>query len=201
MQDERSIGMRQVRCAPSNFEIREDNGNQYIEGYFVVFNFIYEIAPGMTESVAPGAFNNTLGGDIRCLTDHDSRLVLGRTTAGTFELRQDDYGLWGRALINPNDQDAMNTKARVDRGDVNQASFGFDILNEDTEVREDGSVHWTIREVKLYECSVVTFPAYKETNIHAREAQRETIVKREHEAWKEKMKGRLKHGIKSIDAE
>lgn len=193
------IGSRQVRSAPASFEIREDDGKEYIEGFFAVFNSDYEIAPGMSESIAPGAFSDTLADDIRCLTDHDTRLVLGRTTANTFEVRETERGLWGRALINPKDQDAVNTKARVDRGDVNQASFGFDILDQETEIREDGSVHWTIKKVKLYECSVCTFPAYKETNISARTAEREEIEKRRAEAWREKMKGVLKNGIKSVD--
>lgn len=176
------IGKRQSRALPANFKTRsEEDGSLRLEGYFVVFNSIYEIAPGMTESIAPGAFDEALDADIRCLTDHDTRLVLGRTTAGTFELRQDEHGLWGSALINPNDQDAMNTKARVDRGDVNQASFGFDILEEEADFRDDGSVHWTIKKVKLYECSVVTFPAYRDTNISSRTHEREEIMKRQQE--------------------
>ena len=187
------IGSRQTRSIPGQFRsLQDDDGNQYIEGYFAVFNSNYQIAPDMSESIAPGAFDNTLSDDIRCLTDHDTRLVLGRTSAHTFEVRQDEHGLWGRALVNPKDQDAVNTKARVDRGDVNQASFGFDIIKEDTEIREDGSVHWTIREVKLYECSVVTFPAYQDTNISARSAQRDEALKRGNDAWKEKAKAKLK---------
>lgn len=187
-----SIGSRQIRAFPTSFETRSDeDGNQYIEGYFSVFNSVYDMGQGMSESIAPHAFDDTLSDDIRCLTNHDTRLVLGRTSAHTFELRQDEHGLWGRVLINPKDSDAMNTKARVDRGDVNQASFGFDILQEDTEIREDGSVHWTIRKVKLYECSVVTFPAYTETNLSARQADLEEIKKRSLEAWKEKMKNKL----------
>lgn len=185
------IGKRQTRCINGNFKTREEDGNLYIEGYFAVFNSVYNIAPGMSESIAPGAFSKVLNNDVRCLTDHDTRLVLGRTTANTFEIREDEHGLWGRALVNPNDQDAMNTKARVDRGDVNQASFGFDILDEETEYRDDGSIHWTIKEVELYECSVCTFPAYKETNITARSAQKDEIEKRKAEAWKTKMKERL----------
>ena len=187
------IGSRQIRAQITDFKTRkEENGNEYLEGYFSVFNTNYNIAPGMSESIAPGAFDETLGDDIRCLTDHDTRLVLGRTTAGTFEVKADEHGLWGRALINPKDQDAVNTKARVDRGDVNQASFGFDILDEETENREDGSIHWTIKKVKLYECSVVTFPAYQETNISARSKQKAEIEKRKREAWKLEMKKRLK---------
>lgn len=197
----RDIGKRQVRAIPADFSVREEeDGKQYIEGYFAVFNSIYDIGQGMTESVAPEAFDNTLNGDIRCLTDHDTRLVLGRTTAGTFELHTDSHGLYGRALVNPKDQDAVNTKARVDRHDVTQASFGFDIIREDTEIREDGSVHWTIREVKLYECSVVTFPAYQETNIFSRAAQRDELIKRELTAWKKKTMRRLKgDGIESAE--
>ncbi len=189
-----SIGARQVRCIPGEFKTRSEDGSEYIEGFFAVFNSNYEIAPGMSESIAPGAFSDCLSDDIRCLTDHDTRLVLGRTTAGTFEVRETARGLWGRVLINPKDQDAVNTKARVDRGDVTQASFGFDILDQETELREDGSVHWTIKKVKLYECSVCTFPAYEETNISSRAAERDEIQKRVSEAWREKMKARLNNG-------
>lgn len=190
--DNRDIGTRQTRCIPAEFKTRDEDGNQYIEGYFAVFNSNYEIYDGMTESIDEHAFDGALADDIRCLTDHDTRLVLGRNTAKTLELSVDSHGLYGRVLINPNDQDALNTKARVDRGDVTQASFGFDILDEDTEYRDDGSIHWTIKKVKLYEVSVCTFPAYKETNLKARNAQKEAIEERQLQAWKEEQKGKLK---------
>ena len=183
---------RQMRSIASKFETRESEEGLFIEGYFSVFNSTYELWPGATESVAPGAFANTLGGDIRALIDHETRLVLGRNKSGTLELREDSHGLWGRVKINPNDQDAVNLYERVKRGDVDQCSFGFDIVKEDTEVRDDGSVHWTIREVKLYEVSVVTFPAYTETSVSARKRDFEEIQKRESEKWRADMKRRLK---------
>jgi HK97 family phage prohead protease len=155
--------MRQLRTASTQFETREDGEKLFIEGYFAVFNSNYEIAPGMSESIAPGAFDNTLSGDIRALINHDTTLVLGRTKARTLELRTDAHGLWGKIEINPKDLDAMNLYERVKRGDVDQCSFGFDILSEETDFRDDGSVHWTIKEVRLYEVSVCTFPAYAET--------------------------------------
>ena len=145
----------------------------------------------MSESIAPGAFDNTLADDIRALVNHDSTLVLGRTTAHTLELRVDGHGLWGRIIINPNDTDAMNLYERVKRGDVSQCSFGFDILDEETEFLENGDVHWTIKEVKVYEVSCCTFPAYESTNIDARSKQRDEILKRKNEAWKKQMKERL----------
>ena len=183
---------RQTRSIASEFTTRDDGGELRIEGYFAVFNSNYDIWPGASESVAPGAFSETLGGDIRALIDHETMYVLGRNQAGTLELREDSHGLWGSVLINPNDQDAMNLYARVQRGDVNQCSFGFDILDEETEYREDGSVHWTIKEVKLYEVSVCTFPAYAETSVQARKDDYQRIIERENENWRAEMRTKLK---------
>lgn len=184
--------LRQMRSVPSKFQTRAEGDDLYIEGYFSVFGGVYELWDGASETIAPGAFTETLGGDIRALIDHESRLVLGRTTAGTLELREDETGLWGRVKINPNDQDAMNLYERVRRGDVDQCSFGFDILDEETETRENGEVRWTIRKVKLYEVSVVTFPAYQETSVTARKRDYEEIQKRKTEAWRESMRKKLK---------
>ena len=193
--------IRQTRSIASDFTTREDGEDLRIEGYFAVFNSNYDIGPGMSESIAPGAFKNTLADDIRALVNHDTTLVLGRTSAHTLELREDERGLWGRISINPKDTDAMNLYERVKRGDVSQCSIGFEIVREDTEISEDGSVHWTIQEVRLYEVTCCTFPAYKETNISAREAQRDEFLKRRLESWRTKMKARLKDGTQSDNAE
>ena len=192
---------RQLRTVATQFETRDESGGPHISGYFAVFNSNYEIAPGMSESIAPGAFSRTLAGDIRALINHDTTLVLGRTKAGTLELKEDARGLWGDITINPNDGDAMNLYERVKRGDVDQCSFGFEIVSEETDFREDGSVHWTITEVNLFEVSACTFPAYEATSISAREAQRDAIKARELDAWKERMKGVLKNGTASAAAE
>lgn len=191
---------REVRPIATQFTARDDE-NPTIEGYFAVFNSIYEIAPGMTESVKPGAFSRTLSGDIRALTNHDTTLVLGRTKAHTLELKEDEHGLWGKVSINPNDRDAMNLYERVKRGDVDQCSFGFEIVNEETDFREDGSMHWTITDVNLFEVSACTFPAYQETNIAARSQERADMQKRKLEAWKEKTIRRLKNGTESPASE
>lgn len=185
---------RQVRSVPTNFTTREDGESPAIEGYFAVFNSNYEIAPGMSESIAPGAFSETISGDIRALINHDTTLVLGRTKAGTLELREDSHGLWGHVDINPNDADAVNLYERVKRGDVDGCSFGFEIRSEDTDIHEDGSVHWTIKDVNLFEVSCCTFPAYEQTNISARAAERDEIQKREVQVWREKTKARLSNG-------
>ena len=193
--------IKQMRSIASDFKTREDGEDLKIEGYFAVFNSNYNIGPGMSESIAPGAFSNTLSEDVRALVNHDTTLVLGRTSAHTLELREDEHGLWGRISINPKDTDAMNLYERVKRGDVSQCSFGFEIIKEDTEIHDD-DVHWTIQEVRLHEVSCCTFPAYESTNISAREAQRENILARKAEAWRKKMKERLKgNGTQSDHAE
>lgn len=196
---------RQMRSADASFTTREDGEDLSIEGYFAVFNSNYDIGYGMSESIAPGAFGGTLSDDVRALINHDTTLVLGRTAAHTLELRQDERGLWGKVVINPKDSDAMNLYERVKRGDVNQCSFGFDILEEETEFLENGDIHWTIKSVKLYEVSCCTFPAYEETSIAARKQDAEELKKRSLEAWKErtrkKLKGENEDGTQSVNAE
>ena len=195
--------IRQVRTIASDFKTREDGEELRIEGYFAVFNSNYYIFSDMSESVAPGAFSDTLGDDIRALIDHETMYVLGRNQAGTLELREDSHGLWGSILLNPNDQDAMNLYARVKRGDVNQCSFGFDILDEETEFFDDGSVHWTIKKVKLYEVSVCTFPAYAETSVQARKNEYESLKTRRIEKMRAELRAKLKgasNGTQSTDA-
>ena len=189
---EQRDAMRQVRSVPTAFETREaDDGALHITGYFAVFNSNYEIWPGATESVAPGAFLSSLNGDVRALTNHDTTLVLGRTIAGTLKLKEDEIGLWGDIAVNPKDSDAMNTYERVKRGDVNQCSFGFFITDEDVSYKDDGSVHWTIKGADLLEVSVCTFPAYEATNVTARSAELAEIRARKTEAWKEQVRRKL----------
>lgn len=156
--------------ATADFKTREDGEDRIIEGYFSVFDSEYQVWDDWTEVVKQGAFRETLKkDDIRALVNHDTTLVLGRTTADTLELREDEHGLFGRIKVNPNDQDAMNLYARVQRGDVTQCSFGFDVLANETEKR-DGITYTYLTDVKLYEVSCCTFPAYTATEIQARNA-------------------------------
>ena len=183
--------MRVLQLRSGEFQTREDGEEQIIEGYFSVFNSNYEMWEGASESIAPGAFDSSMGNDIRALTNHDTTLVLGRTKANTLELKPDSHGLWGRIRINPKDSDAVNTYERVKRGDVDQCSIGFLIRDEETEFREDGSIHWTIKDVELFEVSICTFPAYEETSVSARHRDADELKKRADEAWKLKIHDRL----------
>lgn len=195
MPDINSRHGRQLRSIPQQFCTREDGDELIIEGYFAVFDSPYTLWDGVTEIVKPGAFAGCLSGDIRALIDHDTRLVLGRTKAGTLELREDARGLWGSIKINRADTDAMSLYARVQRGDVDQCSFGFDIAEETFVDLGGGKCRWEITKVNpLYEVSVVTFPAYEETAVKARHADLDEIQRREAEAWRASMTKRLTGG-------
>lgn len=185
---------RRAVSMSTDFATREENGKRHITGYFAVFNSFYELWDGAAETIDPGAFNLARDVDVRALTNHDTTLVLGRTTAGTLALSVDENGLFGDVEINDADQDAVNTYERVKRGDVTQCSFGFDILS-DLPIEENGRTVWHLRDVKLYEVSVCTFPAYEETGVQARKAELETINKRKAEAWRLEMLKKLK-GVK-----
>lgn len=165
---DRNVG-RQYRYVPAKMQVRTEDTGPVIACHFAVFNTPTELWPGCIEQIAPGAFASSLNRDVRGLINHETRLVLGRTVAGTLTLREDETGLYGEIKINEHDSDAMNLYARVQRGDVSQCSFGFDIVAEDYLVSPDGQTcTWTIRDVILYEVSVVTFPAYEATSAIAR---------------------------------
>ncbi len=164
-----------------------------IEGYFAVFGVITELFPGAYEKIDPEACNKSMGNDIRALVNHDTTLVLGRNKSGTLELKPDSHGLYGRIKINRNDTDAVNCYERVKRGDVDQCSFGFYIVKEEEEWREDGTVVWTLKEVDVHEVTVCTFPAYEETGISARSQSVENYKKRQLTVRKNEIKEKLKN--------
>lgn len=187
--------IKRFKTLDSNLEIREEtNQEEYIiAGYFAVFNQETELYPGVFESIDSGAFKNSINGDIRALINHDTSLVLARTTSNTLTLKEDAKGLYGEIKINPYDTDALNIYERVKRGDVSQCSFGFLINEEEADYREDGSTHFILKDLNLYEVSICTFPAYEGTEVEARQKQIEDHNKRSLSLWKESMKGRLKN--------
>ena len=152
-----------------------------------------ELWPGCFEEIARNAFDDTLENDIRALINHNTELVLARTKSGTLTLRVDEKGLWARIVVNENDIDALNLYARVQRGDVDQCSFGFNVLDEDIEYRDDGTTKWTINKVDLHEVSVVTFPAYEDTGVQARKREFEEIKERSLESRKKALKEKLRN--------
>lgn len=188
-----------------NLETRNDSDEPTLTGRFVAYGDIYQVWEGATESIAPGAFRNSIHQDVRALYNHNDDIVLGRVSSGTLTLEDREDGLWGTIKINPNDSDAMNAYERIKRGDVTGCSFGFNIKSEETENRADGTVHWTITEVDpLFEVSCVTFPAYEATHVSARGKDIDAMKKRKLELRKQEILKRIRgenDGNQSTDAE
>ncbi len=166
--------------------VRAENGDLYLEGHFAVFNSPYFLWENGIEYIMPGAFTKTLidNPDVRALYNHNVDLILGRTKSGTLVLSEDETGLFARIKINPDDSEAMNAYERIKRGDIDQCSFGFDIVDEDYEYT-DGKSIWKIKEVRLYEVSPCVFPAYEETSVSARKKSLEDIEKRKTQEWQQ----------------
>lgn len=186
---------KQYRSLDVSFSTRNsDDKEMIIEGYFALFNKETEIWQGYFEQLDKDAFKNTLGetSDIRALFNHDTNIVLGRTKTNTLKLYTDEKGLYGIIHLNKNDVEARNIYERVKRGDIDQCSFGFVIKDESIEYEENGAYHSTIKEVELFEVSIVTFPAYADTSISARMADFKNANKRKMELWKTKLKERIK---------
>ncbi|HHX61568.1 MAG TPA: HK97 family phage prohead protease [Epulopiscium sp.] len=181
----------QIRQIISDLQTREEDGELYLEGYFITYDKVTELWPGVYEEIYQNACSKTLDNDIRALTNHDTTLILGRNKANTLILKEDEKGLWGKVRINKDDSDAVNIYHRVKRGDVSGNSFGGYFLEEEVVNGEDGSVKWGVKEIDLREVSICTFPQYEETSIQARKKDFDQHEKRQIEVRKNKLKERL----------
>ena len=177
----------------------EDGAPLTIEGYFVVFDQPYDDGWGTIEYVDRHAFDNCDLSDVRALVDHDTSRVLGRSCdhVHTLTMEIDNVGLYGIIQVNPSDQDAMNCRARTLRGDVDQASFGFEEYKTEWTDNPDGTRKKVIKEIsKLWEISVCTFPAYEATAVSARSKITQSRAERESARYRDYLKRRLHHAQK-----
>lgn len=158
-----------------HFEMRKaDNQPRAMVGHAAVFGEPTDIGGWFREVIEPGAFTSSIkDDDIRALWNHNPDHVLGRNTAGTLVLAEDAQGL--RTTITPPDtQVARDLAVSIERGDINQMSFAFEVLAEEWIKGEDRNLDLRkITKVRLYDVSPVTFPAYEGTD----------IALRSHDAW------------------
>jgi len=149
-------------------EVRaEDSQTKTIRGYAALFNQPTDLMWCM-EVIAAGAFDDCLGDDIRCLFNHSSESVLGRTLANTCRVGVDDIGLWYECDLDEGNTDHMNIYRSILRGDINQSSFAFSIKEFSWEFTDDCDTRTILKVEKLYDVSPVTYPAYQDTTVSAR---------------------------------
>ncbi|TMU85494.1 HK97 family phage prohead protease [Bacillus sp. BHET2] len=154
----------------TNLQTRDGTGNEpvVISGYAAVFNSKTSIGDFFEEVIAPGAFARTISenGDIRALFNHNWDHVLGRTKNGTLTVEEDTRGLKFEVEL-PNTSLARDLAESMRRGDINQCSFGFWATGEAWDYSVEPAVR-TLNEVELYEISVVSIPAYEDTEVSLR---------------------------------
>ena len=181
MSGEQRAMNKEFRFLQKTFEVRAD-GERKIGGYAAVFEQLSQPLWGFVEKIAKGAFASSLEqDDVRALWSHNTDLVLGRTGNGTLSLREDDHGL-AFDLELPDTTLGRDTYESIKRGDVTGVSFGFEVLEDSWQRKEEGAPHIrTLNKVKLYEISPTAFPAYEQTAVAVRSG--EAVLKEAQERW------------------
>jgi HK97 family phage prohead protease len=173
------------RRAGQKVDLKDDNGKVKVQGYAAVFNARANIAGVFEEVIEPGAFTEAITrDDVVFLADHTG-MPMARTRSGTLKLSQDDHGLFIETELDTSDPDSQRVVAKMRRGDLDKMSFAFYADVEELDTSGNLPVR-TIKKASLVDVSVVTWPAYDQTEIAIRSMARLT-----------KKNSNLNHNIKS----
>ena len=160
-EEERGKMKQETRNFDAQFELREDGDGMTFIGYAAKFNSPSEDLGGFVETIEPGAFRRSLRSrnDVKLLVNHDTGRVLASSRSGTMRLYEDETGLRVEASL-PNTSDGRDMAELLKRGDLNKMSFGFAVQKDswNNEMTER-----TLKSVRLFEVSIVAFPAYAAT--------------------------------------
>ena len=153
----------------------EQTEENIVEGYALKFNKESRNLGGFVETISPSALDGVDLSDVRCFLDHDSSKLLGRTASGTLTLNVDDVGLHFRCVL-PNTSVGRDAMELVKRGDLNQCSFGFTVDRDDWSQGQD-VMHRSIQKIgSLFEISLVSIPAYDDTDVSVASRSMENVV-------------------------
>jgi len=139
-----------------------------LRGHAIETNALSENLGGFREIIATEALDRTLKEaiDLRALVDHDTAKIIGRLSAGTLTVKKDGRGLQVTIEPDPGISYANDIMRAVKRGDVSGMSFGFRMLEDDWNYDADIPVR-TVMDMRVSEVSIVTFPAYTQTDVAA----------------------------------
>ena len=182
---------RMVVAAP---ELRDDGGPEFqLVGYASVTDSPYAVTDWLgeyTEQIARGAFGKALqeAQDVRYLVNHDG-IPLARTRSGTLTLREitnplDDpqgrgqTGLWTEARVDATSPLAQTVRSAMSRGDLDEMSFAFQATRQEWNT---DYTQRTVQEVRLFDVSVVTYPANPATSVQLNSARMAGVASRLHE--------------------
>ena len=154
----RSTSKQEQRIHATNFEIRETAEGMSFTGYAAVFNSDSEPLP-FTERIAPGAFKRSLQSrnEVKLLWNHDAGEPLASVRGGTLRLTEDEVGLRVEATL-ANTTRGRDVAELIRSKTIDSMSFGFSVIKDSWQ----GDVR-TLEAVRLFETSVVSWPAYTAT--------------------------------------
>jgi len=138
-----------------------------LRGMAIVFNERSQDLGGFVEMIMPQAMERTIaeGIDLRAFFDHDPAKVLGRQSAGTLRTEVTRQGVTVE-IDPPSVTDPPNLMESIQRGDISGMSFSFRIMpNGEDWKREGGQIVRTVTDMRVYEISVVSMPAYEQTDV------------------------------------
>lgn len=170
MTDTAQVERRTFIMDGCKIETRAEGNDPCIIGHAAVFDQLSENLGGFREMVKPGAFSESIEqDDVRALINHNTDLIIGRNRANTLTLAEDEQGL-AIEIIPPDTQAGRDLMTSMERGDITQMSFGFRVRAGGQEWGEDeeGNIIRTLTDIKLFEVSPVTFPAYTQTDAAVR---------------------------------
>lgn len=182
--------MPEKRSYQFSLEIEKREDEQLVlKGHAAVFNTYADIG-WWEERIMPGAFTDTIKkDDVRALYNHDSNYLLGRNKNKTLILREDEQGLYTEITL-PDTTYAKDLYKLIERGDVSQMSFGFEVKKQTWAEGDKGKPDKRdIQEVKLYDVSPVVFPAYTQTDI--------SVASRSWESWRDEQNVNLQSPYKA----
>ena len=157
----------------------ESSGETVARGYAAVFNSDTSIGDYWIERFAIGAFAKWLReNDVVALHSHERSRVVGRMSAGTLTVREDDKGLAFENTL-PDTTDGRDLGVLIGRGDIKGMSFAFRATKEEWDETTDPPTR-TILEAKLFEITYTAFPAYPSTEVGLRSLEHLRSERREH---------------------
>lgn len=156
----RSTGKQEQRIHATDFEIRETADGMSFTGYAAVFNSDSEPLP-FIERIAPGAFKRSLQSrnEVKLLWNHDAGEPLASVRGGTLRLTEDEIGLRVEATL-ANTTRGRDVAELIRSKTIDSMSFGFSVIKDSWS--SNGEVR-TLEAVRLFETSVVSWPAYTAT--------------------------------------
>lgn len=162
----RKMTQRETRDFEAGFEVRESENGMTFYGYAAKFNSRSENLGGFYEVIEPGAFGRSLKSrnDVKLLVNHDTGRVLASSRSKTLRLYEDSVGLRVEADL-PNTTDGRDMAELLKRGDLSSMSFGFNVIKDAW--NSEGDMR-TLKSVRLFEVSIVAFPAYQATEASVR---------------------------------